>query len=201
MKNNENKNITGSSVILTLVVLIFVAMGVYFVTDAKRITDESNRYTRCPYKYRTEVMMKDSMYLSFHAELCYDYDSVSAEDVEAARIISEIVLKKEMVNYTIEELVVCRPNDIENIVNAALKENNIKCKWYCNTFSSYDHKAHERIEQQIKVHKGISNNRILPGDSLRIGRVVKEDRVMRHITNVCSPTGNLAWMLVFMMPK
>ena len=201
METNENKNITGSSVILTLIILVFVAMGVYFITDTKRIADESDRYARCPYRYRTEVMMKDGMYLSFHGELCYDYDSVPAEDVEVARIISEIVLKKEMVNYTIEEIAACRPSDIEDIVNAALKENNIKCKWYCNSFSSYDQEAHERIEQQIKVRKGISNNRVLPGDSLRIGRVVKEDRAMRHIINACSPTGNLAWMLVFGMPK
>ena len=201
MENNENKNITGSSVILTLIILVFVAMGVYFVTDTKRITDESNRYTRCPYQYRTEVMMKDGMYLSFHGELCYDYDSVPAEDVEVARIISEVVLKKEMVNYTIEKITACHPSDIEDIVNAAIRENNIKCKWYCNSFSSYDQEAHERIEQQIRVRKGISNNRVLPGDSLRIGRVVKEDRAMRYITNVCSPTGNLAWMLVFGMPK
>lgn len=201
METNEDKKTSQEVLYLTLVVLVFVTMGVYFITDTKRITDESDRYARCPYKYRTEVMMKDGMYLSFHGELCYDYDSVPSEDVETARIISEVVLKKEMVNYTIEELTACRPSDIEDIVNAALKENNIKCKWYCNSFSSYDQEAHERIEQQIKVHKRISNNRVLPGDSLRIGRVVKEDRVMQHITNVCSHTGNLAWMLVFGMPK
>ena len=211
MKENENNRIV-LGVFFTLVIIAFASMFVYFGTEHKKMMHEEKRQMLCPYRFNSTVWMKDTVDVTFHGKLYYNYDSLSFEDVQIARSAVDVILREVMSNYTSKDLLVLQSSYFSDIVNHVLGENGFPCKWDCCTLSFKRKETHERmnshieelkkvksecIDSIVKISKQVEVDDILLPDTLRIGRPIKEKKIFTGY----SPFGGSAWFRAFQKHK
>lgn len=211
MKENKNNRIV-LGVFFALVITAFGSMFIYFGTEHKKMMNEEKRQMLCPYRFNSTVWMKDTVDVTFQGRLHYNYDSLSFEDVQITQVAVDVILREVMSNYTSKDLLVLQPSHFSDIVNHALEENGFPCKWDCCALSFNRKETYERmnshaeelkkvksecIDSIVKISKQVEVDDIILPDTLRIGRPIKEKKIVTGYL----PFGGSAWFRAFQKHK